>query len=155
MMRFAFVFAALAFLVAPQAALAQDADDGPSETIIVAMAKMHVPLGEDRGKFMDFVERVVAPQARNNPNVLAFHVMQHFYGKNSSDVVVVNVYSDWASVEAPCGEPCQTWADANLPDEGEEGYDELIEIRDVYFKYFSQHSDEIYSVQTDLSKFSE
>jgi hypothetical protein len=140
------------YLFAPQIALAQDADDGPPETVVVAMAKMHVPLGEDRGKFMDFVERVVAPQARNNPNVLAFHVLTHLYGHNSSDVIVVRVYADWADVEADCGEPCQTWADENLPDEGEEGYEELSELSQVYFKYFAKHSDEIYQSRSDLSK---
>lgn len=144
--------AVLAYLLVPQALFAQDADDGPPETVVVAMSKLHVPIGEERGKFMEFVERVVAPQARNNPNVLAFHVLSHYYGHNASDVIIVNVYPDWASVEAPCGEPCQTWADENLPDEGEEGYEELSELGDHYFKYFAKHSDEIYQSRVDLSK---
>ncbi len=144
--------AALAFVLVPQMAVAQDGDDGPPETVIVTMAKMHIPIGEERGQFMEFVERVIAPQARVNPNVIAFHVLQHYYGSNSSDVFMVRVYADWADIEAPCGEPCQTWREENLPDEGEEGYEELSELGDVYFKFFVKHSDEIYSSRVDLSK---
>nr|MDP2483488.1 hypothetical protein [Candidatus Palauibacterales bacterium] len=68
-------FAALAFVMVPQALRAQDMDEAP-ETVVVTVSTTHVPIGEDRGKFMEFVERVVAPQARANPNVLAFHVLQ-------------------------------------------------------------------------------
>jgi hypothetical protein len=70
MKKFSVGFAVLAYLLVPQALQAQDGDDGPPETVVVAMATVHVPLGEPRGKFMEFVERVVAPQAKNNPNVL-------------------------------------------------------------------------------------
>ncbi|MDP2471688.1 MAG: hypothetical protein Q8W46_12530 [Candidatus Palauibacterales bacterium] len=144
-------FAALAFVMVPQALRAQDMDEAP-ETVVVTVSTTHVPIGEDRGKFMEFVERVVAPQARANPNVLAFHVLQHYYGSNSSDVQIVRVYKDLAGIEAPCGDPCRTWAEANLPQEGAEGYDELRALGDLYFKYFAQHSDEIYTSRTDLSK---
>ena len=152
MKKFTVGFAALAFLLAPAAAVAQDADDGPPQTGIVTMSKVKVPLGEDRGKFMQWVERVVAPQARNNPNVLAFYVLEHYWGADSRDVVMVNVYRDWASIEAPCGEPCQTWADEFFPEEGEEGYDELIELWQTFSKYNGRHSDEIYSARLDLAK---
>jgi len=152
MKKFSVGFAVLAYLLVPQALQAQDGDDGPPESVVVAMATVHVPLGEPRAKFMEFVERVVAPQAKNNPNVLGFHVLQHYYGSNSADVVLVRVYENLAAIEAGCGDPCSDWADANLPDEGEEGYDELSELGDVYFKYFAKHSDEIYSSRVDLSK---
>jgi hypothetical protein len=154
MKRFSFGFAVLAFLLAPQATLAQDGDDddGPPETVVVTVSTMKVPLGEDRGKFMEFVERVVAPQARNNPNVRAFHVLAHYWGHNSSEVKMVRVYEDWADVEASCGEPCQTWADENVPEEGEEGYEEFSDLQSTYFKYLAKHSDEIYSSRVDLSK---
>ena len=144
--------AVLAYVLVPQALQAQDGDDGPPETVVVATATVHVPLGEARGKFMEYVERVISPQAKNNPNLLAFHVLQHFYGSNSSDVVIVRVWPNLAAIEAGCGAPCREWADANLPDEGEEGREELSELRDVYFKYFAKHSDEVYTSRTDLSK---
>lgn len=145
-------FAVLAYMLVPQALQAQDGDDGAPDRVVVAMAKVHVPLGEPRQQFMEFVERVIAPQARNNPNVLAFHVLEHFYGANSTDVVIVRVFENLAAIETPCGAPCSDWADANLPDEGEEGYEELDELGDIYFKYFGKHSDEVYSSRADLSK---
>lgn len=143
--------AVLAYMLVPQALQAQDGDGAP-ERVVVAMAKVHVPLGEPRQQFMEFVERVVAPQARNNPNVLAFYVLEHFYGANSSDVVVVRVFENLAAIETPCGAPCRDWAEANWPDEGEEGYEELSELSDVYWKYFSKHSDEVFTSRADLSK---
>lgn len=152
MKKFSVGFAVLAYLLVPQALAAQDADDGPPETVVVTTATVHVPLGEDRGKFMQFVERVTSPLAKANPNVLAYHVLQHYYGSNSSDVVIVVVYPNLGAIEEPCGEPCSTWSEANIPEEGEEGYDELVELRDTYFKYFSKHSDQIYSSRVDLSK---
>jgi len=144
--------AILAYMLVPQAVQAQDSDDGAPETVVVTTATMHVPLGEPRAKFMQFVEQVVAPQAKNNPNLLAFHVLQHYYGSNSSDVVIVRVYENLAAIEAGCGDPCSEWADANLPDEGEEGYEELYELSETYFKYNLKHSDEVYLSRTDLSK---
>ena len=145
--------AVLAYLLIPQVVLAQDAaDDGPPERVVVAIATVMVPLGEERGQFMEFVERVVAPQARNNPNILAFHVLEHYYGSKSSEVKLVRVYAGLGAIEEPCGDPCRTWAEANLPDEGEEGYEELSAAGDTYFKFFSKHSDEIYTSRADLSK---
>jgi hypothetical protein len=143
--------AALAYLVVPQTMFAQDSDDAP-ETVVVAMATMKVPLGEDRQKFMQFVEQYVAPQSRNDPNLLAYHVLAHYYGSNSSEVVIVSVYENLAAIEEPCGDPCSDWWEANAPSEGEEGYEEFVDLRDTYFKYFAKHSDEIYMSRTDLSK---
>jgi hypothetical protein len=144
--------AVLAYMLVPQAAHAQDGDDGASETVIVAMAKVKVPLGEDRGKFMQFIEQYIAPQERNNPNVLAYHVLGHYYGSNSSEVVIVSVYENLAAIEAPCGDPCSEWWEANVPSEGEEGRDEFEDLRDTYFKYFAKHSDEVYMSNRALSK---
>ena len=144
--------AVLAYMLVPQAANAQDGDDGAAETVVVAMAKMKVPLGEDRGKFMEFVEQYVAPQSRNNPNLLAYHVLEHYYGSNSSEVVLVSVYENLAAIEEPCGDPCSEWWEANAPSEGEEGYDEFVDLRDTYFKYFAKHSDEVYTSDTARSK---
>lgn len=144
--------AVLAYMLVPQAAHAQDGDDGASETVIVAMAKVKVPFGEERAKFMQFVEEYVTPQERNNPNVLAYHVLEHYYGSNSSDVVVVTVYENLAAIEAPCGDPCREWWEANVPAEGEEGREEFEDVRDTYWKYMVKHSDEVYSSDTARSK---
>ena len=151
MKKFTVGLAVLACMLVPQAVAAQEADDGPPETGIVTMSSFKVPLGEERGKVMEWIEMVVAPQARNNPNIMAFYVLQHYYGSDSRDVVLVRVYKDLASIEAPCGAPCQEWSDANMPDEGEEGYEEMLELWENYMKYNGRHSDEIYTARLDLA----
>ena len=144
--------AALALLAAPHMAVAQDAQDGPPPEGYVAMSSFKVPLGEERGKVMDFIERWIAPQERNNPNVLAFYVLQHNYGADSRDVVLVRVYRDWASIDAPCGEPCQTWAQANMPEQDSPEMEEMQDLWQTFMKYNGRHSDEIYSARLDLAK---
>ncbi len=141
------------YLFAPQFVVAQGGDDdGPPPTVMVTMSSFKVPLGEDRGKVLQWIERWVAPQERNNPNVAAFYVLQHYWGSESRDVVMVRVYEDWASIEAPCGEPCSTWAEANWPEEGTPEREEMIDLRRTFFKYNGRHSDEIYSSRLDLAK---
>ena len=48
--------AVLAYLVVPQAVFAQDGDDD-SETVVVTTATVHIPFGEDRQKFLEFIDR--------------------------------------------------------------------------------------------------
>lgn len=151
MKKFAVGLAALALLSVPQVTLAQDMDDGAPETGIVTMSTFKVPLGEERGQVMEWIERVVAPMARLNTNIMAFYVLQHYYGSDSRDVVLVRVYKDLAAIEAPCGAPCDEYADANFPEEGEEGYDEMMELWQTFMKYNGRHSDEIYTARLDLA----
>ena len=97
-------------------------------------------------------KKQVTPMARANPNIIAFYVLQHYYGSDSRDVVLVRVYKDLAAIEAPCGEPCQEWWDAaDFPEEGEEGYDEMREEWEAFMKYNGRHSDEIYTARLDLA----
>ncbi len=146
--------AVLAYMLVPQALQAQDGDD-ESETVVVTTATVHIPFGEDRAKFMEFIERVTAPQARNNPNIIAYHVLEHYYGSHATEVVIIAVYPNLAAIEAPCGDPCSTWADENLPDEGEDGYEELTELGQHFFKHFAKHSDEIYQSDRSRSKMAQ
>ena len=151
MKKFAVGLAALALLSAPQVTLAQDMEDGPPQRGIVTTSTFKVPLGEERGMVMEWIERVVAPMARLNPNIMAFYVLEHYYGSDSRDVVLVRVYKDLAAIEAPCGEPCQEYGDANFPEEGEEGYEEMMELWQTFMKYNGRHSDEIYTARLDLA----
>ena len=146
------LFAAMALLVGPAVAAAQDMDDGPPETGIVTMSTFKVPLGEERGKVMEWIEKMVTPMERANPNVIAFYVLQHYYGSDSRDVVMVRVYKDLAAIEAPCGEPCQTYREENpLPEEGTPEREEMMELWQTFMKYNGRHSDEVYSARLDLA----
>ena len=144
--------ALMACLLVPQAVQAQYMDDGPPETGIVTMSTFKVPLGEERGKVMEWIEKMVTPMERANPNVIAFYVLQHYYGSDSRDVVMVRVYKDLAAIEAPCGEPCQTYREENpLPEEGTPEREEMMELWQTFMKYNGRHSDEVYSARLDLA----
>ncbi len=145
--------AVLAFVLVPQALLAQDAEEeGAMSNGIVAMSTFKVPFGEDRAKVMQGIETIMLPQEKANPNVLAFYVLTHFYGADSRDVILVRVYRDWNSVEAPCGEPCQTWWEANQPAEGTPEREEWDDLIAAFSKYYAKHSDELYSADMSLAK---
>jgi hypothetical protein len=145
------LFAAMALLVGPAVAVAQDMDDGPPETGIVTTSTFKVPLGEERGKVMEWIELMVAPMARANPNIMAFYVLQHYYGSDSRDVVLVRVYKDLAAIEAPCGAPCDELMAEIVPEEGTPEQEEMMELWQTYMKYTGRHSDEIYTARLDLA----
>ena len=129
-------------------------DDEPPETRVLTISTAHMPSpGPERQKLLRFIDRVIAPQARNNPNVLFYRVATHYWGSNSGDIVIVAEYADWASVEAPCGTPCQEWAEANIPEEGTPEREEFDEQAAAWRKYYlGKHSDEIYSVNMRRAK---
>ncbi len=152
MLKWTVGLAALAFLAAPKAAFAQDMEDGPPQTGIVTISTFKVPMNEDRGKVMDWIEKMVTPMERANPNVMAFYVLTHYYGADSRDMVMVRVYKDLAAIEAPCGEPCQMYREENpLPEEGTPEREELMDLWQTFMKYNGKHSDEIYTAHLDLS----
>ena len=151
MRKFGILFAAMALLVGPAAAVAQEMDEGPPQTGIVTMSTFKVPIGEERGKVMEWIELMVAPQARANPNIMAFYVLQHYYGSDSRDVVMVRVYKDLAAIEAPCGAPCEELMAEIVPEEGTPEQEAMMELWQTFMKYNGRHSDEIYTARLDLA----
>ena len=136
--------AGLILTLAPQVALAQDAQEAPSEEMIITISKFKVPLGEDRMKVMQFIQEVMVPQEEANPNVQGFYVLNHFYGADAEDVLLVRAYASLGAIDTPCGEPCEAWAES-MPKQGTPESDELMALSQVFMKYYSSHSDEIYS----------
>ena len=152
MLKWTVGLAVLAFLAVPQAATAQDMEDGPPQTGIVTMSTMKVPMGQERAQVMEWIEKMVTPMERANPNVIAFYVLTHYYGADSHDVVLVRVYKDLAAIEAPCGEPCAAYREANpVPEEGTPEREEMMELWQTFMKYNGNHSDEIYMARLDLA----
>jgi len=141
-------------LLGPTAALAQDSGQAPPDIRVLQITTFRAPFGEDRQLMMQFINRVIAPQAQNNPNVLTYRVATHFYGRNSTDIKLITEYPDWASVQAPCGEPCQTWAAENIPEQGTPEREEFDEQAAAWNKFFMAggHSDEIFSVNMSRGK---
>lgn len=143
----------LAAAVIPTAALAQESEETPPEVRVLTVTTFQLPAGEEGQKVMQFIDRVIAPQARNNPNVLSYRVAQHYWGSNSSELKLISEYADWASVEAPCGPPCETWAEANIPEEGTPEREEFDEQAQAWQQaFFAGHVDEIYTVNMSRAK---
>ncbi len=143
---------ALALMV-PTVALAQGGGQA-AEIRVMQVTTFYAPQGEERQKMMQFINRVIAPQARNNPHVLSYRVATHYYGANSTEIKLITEYPDWEAVEAPCGEPCQTWAEANIPAEGTPERAEFDEQQAAWVKFFlaGGHADELYSVNMNRAK---
>ena len=151
MKKFTVGLAVMAYLLVPQALQAQDMEEGAPTSGIVTMTTFKVPLGEERAKVMEWIEVMVAPQARANPNIMAFYVLSHYYGADSRDMVLVRVYKDLAAIEAPCGAPCDELMAEIVPEEGTPEREEMMELWQAFQKYNGRHSDEIYTAHLDLA----
>lgn len=150
---FLLTFTVTAALFGPAPSSAQEQEQAP-EIRVLQVTTFHAPQGEERQRMMQFIDRVIAPQARNNPHVLSYRVATHLYGSNSTEIKLISEYADWESVEAPCGEPCQAWAEENIPEEGTPGWEEFDAQRAAWFNLYlsAGHSDEIYSVNMGRAK---
>lgn len=137
----------------PSTVLAQEPDEEPPETHVLTVTTFQLPPGEEGQKVMRFIDRVIAPQAKNNPNVLSYRIAQHYWGSTSSEVKIIAEYADWASVEAECGAPCEEWEEANLPEEGTPEREEFDDLAQAWQRAFFQgHSDEIYNLNMSRAK---
>lgn len=133
----------------PQLAVAQD-DDGPG-TRTVTVTSFDVPFGQ-RGPVMDFIVNRLLPGTQLNPHVLTSRVLFHAWGSNADQIVMVVEYASLADADADCGQPCTDYFDANPePEEGDDGYEEFVEGRDAFLKYYSRHTDEIYVAPMGLA----
>ena len=83
---------------------------------------------------------------KKNPHILGQRVMQHFYGSNNHDVMFVTEYKDWASIDAAGTMDTELFEKFWKDDASRRQYNRMFN------KYFSGHSDEIYSERTKLKK---
>lgn len=135
----------------PHSAVAQD-DEGPG-TRVMTVTTWDVPYGEDRGTFMQWFRNWFLPQAQMNPNVLNLRVAFHAWGSNGDQLVMVTEYASMETLAAGCGEPCSDWNEANpAPEEGDDGYDEFQAGLQLFQKYYSHHSDEIFTSPMAMAK---
>lgn len=130
--------------------MAQEADEEP-EFNYITVTRIRLPATQERQKAMEWVDQVMAPQAKNNPNVLWYRVATHNWGSDSRDVVIIAEYDEWADIEAEC-EPCQAWFEANQPAEGTPEREEWDAMAEAFFDYFSGHRDEIYLTNMSRAK---
>lgn len=146
------IAAAVVLLLGPAAVTAQNAPPQAPEVRYLSVTRFQVPQGsEDRGKVMMFIDSMMVPLARMNPNVLSFHAATHNWGANSNDVVLIYEYPSWAAIEAECA-ACDRWATEREPKEGTPERKKWDDISAAFGRHYSGHADEIYAVPVTRSK---
>lgn len=150
MSRLTCLFLVTATLAAAPALSAQAAP-AQAEFRVLSVSSFRVPLGEDRTRVTEFMEKWMVPPAKMNPNVLFYRIGQHWYGSNSSDMVIVVEYPSWAAVTATC-QPCQEWIQTNTPKEGTPERQAFNQAQALFLKYYSTHADQIFTVPTRMAK---
>lgn len=134
----------------PASLVGQEAEMEPV-THYLAVTTFHVPYNDDQDKVSWWIDSVMVPNAKMNPNVLSFRVGNHIYGSSGGDVILLTEYADWPAINADC-EPCNAWFENRQPAEGTPEREAWDEAQAMFFKYFSGHDDEIYAVNMSRAK---
>lgn len=138
-----FVIACAGVLCAIGSAFAQEQSN---HLFVATTMKAAIPEGgraAERDSLLDLYHEQVT---KKNPHVLSQRVMQHFYGSNNHDVVFVSEFKDWASIDA------SEKMDTELFEKYWKDEASRRQFNRAFNKYFSGHSDEIYSERTKLRK---
>ena len=138
-------------LVTPLASFAQEEEPPEPEIHYISATVFEVPFGEEGQKVMAWIDAVWVPRDKVNPNVLHSSVLQHNWGSNSAQIVLVAEYADWASIEADCDE-CVAWFEENQPAEDTPEREEWDENAAAFFKAYLGHRDEIYTKNMNRAK---
>jgi hypothetical protein len=133
-------------LVVPTHALRAQAEPEEPELRYIVVTTFNVPYGETRQQVDMWIDSVMVPYQRLDPNVLSYRIGEHYFGSSGGDIVIISEYSSWDAIAAPC-EPCDTWFAENEPEEGTPEAEMWDDIFATFIKYYSKHSDEIYVVQ--------
>ena len=134
---------ALAIVLTSGYAQAQQQDASPMRYVTVTT--FDVPYGPDRAKVMSFLNEYFLPGTQLHPDVRNFRLLTHVWGSDGMQVIMEAEYDNWADIEADCGQPCDDYFDVHVaPVVGEDGYEEYQEKADLFNKYYSNHTDEIY-----------
>jgi hypothetical protein len=104
---------------APAMGTAQTPPQQPQQEVrFITITKIQMPQDTlDARALLTMIDSVFVPQARMNPNVLSYRVLQHNWGANSRDVLILAEYPNWAAIEAECQE-CDEWLRSKTPAEG-------------------------------------
>ncbi|HEV2130879.1 MAG TPA: hypothetical protein VGR27_07245 [Longimicrobiaceae bacterium] len=97
------------------------------------------------------IDTVMVPMTRMNPNVLSFRVAMHAWGANSSDILFISDYPNWAAIDAAC-QPCEQWFQAQQPREGTPERARWDAMGAALQRAYAGHSDEIYAAPMGRAK---
>ena len=118
----------------------------------VVMTSMSVPYGPERDMVTEYIDSVLVPMSKANPNVKQAYVAFGRFGATWSDLIFVNVYETFEAITAPCGAPCQERAQARQVPEGSDEWNRRIAVRDKYREYFINAQRNIYWVPASRMK---
>lgn len=138
-------------LLAPLPLAGQQAGAAAEPEIrFVSLTTFSAPAGEDRRLAIQWVERVMVPLARMNPNILSYRAGGHRYGGNAQELVIISEYPSWAAMDAEC-KPCDEWLERTRPAEGTPERADWDEMQQAFSRLYLAHRDEIYAV--NMTKF--
>lgn len=114
---------------------AQDMDD--SHVIYVQTWKMKsLPMGDDGKAFAEMLQKQ-SDAVKDNERLLSFHVVRHFWGSDSRDLVMISEFKTTEDLFAFNEEMNAAFDKAFSKEENER-------MQKLWDKYVGQHSDEIY-----------
>lgn len=135
--------------VLPAAVQAQDT--AAPQYHFVTVTKFSAPFNDEGGKVWWWIDSVVVPIAKMDPNVVSMQVGGHNWGSSAGDIVMITEFADWNAINADCA-ACNEWFEQRRPAEGTPEREAWDEAAAAYFKHYYKHHDEIYRVRDSRSK---
>ena len=138
-------------LVMPPTVFAQEEAEPEPVIHYLTVTTWDFPGGEQGQKAAEWIEKVMVPSTRMDPNVLSSRFGFHIWGSNSAQAILIAEYADWNAINAPC-EPCAAWFEEQQPEEGTPEREEWDAMSQAYFQGYRGHHDEIYTINMDHAK---
>ena len=142
--QFGFAIACAGVLLMAGSASAQE--QSADHIFVSTTQKMSTPEGGRVAERDSLLQLYHEQVTKKNPHILSQRVMQHFYGRDNHDMVVLTEYKDWASIDAADKMDTELFEKSWTDQASRRQFNRMLN------KYFSGHSDEIYSERTKLKK---
>jgi len=135
--------------ILPAAVQAQAAP--PPSNHYVTVTKFSAPFSAEGQKVWWWIDSVMVPSAKMNPNIVHYSVGGHNWGSSAGDIVMIVEYANWNAIDADCP-ACNDWYQKRQPAEGTPERQAWDEAQAAFLKHYFGHSDEIYNVRDSRSK---
>lgn len=134
-------------LSAPRAVQGQEAEPEIRTLTITAFT---VPLGMGE-KFNEYVDTYIIPPTKADPDVLGFRFARHHYGGGKANAWFIVEYESLEGL-ARSEDFQNDWYDENFPEGTPEREAADKATQEDFLPFFSEHSDEITSVNMNRAK---
>ncbi|HKY59653.1 MAG TPA: hypothetical protein VJP59_01460 [Gemmatimonadota bacterium] len=142
------IFAAIMVILGvPGTTLGQEQEPEIRTLTITAFT---IPLGQGE-KFNEYVDTYIIPSAQADPNVLSFRFARHHYGGGKANAWFI---AEYASLEGlyQSEEFQNNWYEEHFPEGTPEREAADKATQEDFLPFFSDHSDEIASVNMNRAK---